>query len=50
MEVDYTLRKAEIPQNQKIDVLITEGTYGTRRHTERKKREEELVRRCVETL
>lgn len=50
MEVDHTLRRAEIPANQKIDILITEGTYGTRRHLERRKREEELITKCVETL
>lgn len=43
MEKDMTLEKAEIPENEKIDILITEGTYGTLTHRNRDERVKDLI-------
>lgn len=50
MEQDKTLRRAEIPENEHIDVLITEGTYGTLSHVDRAERERKLLDYCETTL
>lgn len=33
MENDRSLNKANIPRNLQPDILLTEGTYGTLRHS-----------------
>jgi Cft2 family RNA processing exonuclease len=39
MEKDRHLNSADIPQNLQLDVLMTEGTYGTLCHSKRSERE-----------
>ncbi|KAH0576582.1 Cleavage and polyadenylation specificity factor, 73 kDa subunit [Spironucleus salmonicida] len=50
MEQDLHLKMAELPQKLRPDVLITEGTYGTMKHTDRKLREIKFIDSIVDTL
>ncbi|KAF2492425.1 endoribonuclease YSH1 [Lophium mytilinum] len=49
-EEDRHLISAEIPKNIKIDVLITESTYGISRHTPRMEREAQLMKSITSVL
>ncbi|KAF2815703.1 Endoribonuclease YSH1 [Mytilinidion resinicola] len=49
-EEDRHLISAEIPKNTKIDVLITESTYGISRHTPRMEREAQLMKSITSVL
>lgn len=49
-EEDRHLISAEIPKNTKIDVLITESTYGISQHTPRMEREAQLMKSITNIL
>ena len=49
-EPDRHLIPASVPPNTKIDVLITESTFGASTHSPRKEREAALMRSITSTL
>lgn len=50
MEKDKSLNKAELVNELNPDVLVTEGTYGTMKHSNREQREADFVDVCVKYL
>ena len=49
-EEDRHLISAEVPKNVKIDVLITESTYGIASHIPRMQREAQLIKSITDVL